>query len=146
MRVLVVPAIFLRLGLVHRMAARMIGASARGRLPVTRGWWLTFTVLRWGRRGLLGATVFLFGWALLSTGDPHPDLLLTLAAASLFGWALLAWVAWPALRPRGRVRRQAGAAWVELNGVHPRFAAALGRVYQGSVTQGDPGTSGRLGR
>ena len=127
MRVLVIPALFLRLVLVYRVVARLAGTAARGRLPVTRGWWWAFMAIRWGSRALFWAALLLFVWALFTTGSPGPDLLFKWMLVALFASLLLSWVAWPAVRPRVTVRRGAQGTWIELRGAHRRFVEAVGR-------------------
>ena len=126
---LVVPALLFRVLLVYRVLARVAGTSAGGSLPVTRAWWMTFMTIRWGSRGLFWTALALAAWALVVTHGLAPDTLLGWAVLALFASALLGWVAWPAVRPRARVRRVGQDCWVELSGVHPRFAEAVRERY-----------------
>lgn len=131
MRVLIVPAFFFRFLLFYRVLARVAGKSATGRLPVTATWWWTFMTIRWGSRGMFLAGIALMARALVVSNGPAPESLLGLALLALFVSALLAWVAWPAVRPRARVRRVGDDSWIELSGVHPRFAMAVREGYSG---------------
>jgi len=128
MRVLVIPAFILRLLVFYRLLARLAGTHAAGRLPVTRAWWCTFMTIRWGSRGLFWIALTLLAFGLLG-GGRAAELSLGWVPAALFASALLAWVAWPAVRPRALVRREGNRRWIELKNCHPRFGEAVRRRY-----------------
>jgi len=85
--------------------------------------------IRWGSRGLFWIAVAMAAWALVVSNGPAPETLLGWAVLALFVSALLAWVAWPAVRPRAKVRRVGQDCWVELSGVHSRFAEGVRQHY-----------------
>jgi hypothetical protein len=120
--------------LVVAVIMRLVSRTASGRLPYETGSARRIKTWRWVTAGTMVAFLPLLILALTSLSwDP------TLAAAvwilmlaDFLATIALWYIVLPRLGPRGRVlpSRYSEGNWVELRGVHPGFAAAVGEMYR----------------
>ena len=120
--------------LVVAIIMRAVSRTASGRLPYEAGSARRIKTWRWVTAGTIVAFLPLLILALTSLSwDPTlAAAVWTLMLTDFLGAIGLWYIALPRLGPRGEVlpSRYPQGHWVELRGVHPTFAAAVGDMYR----------------